>query len=184
MLLLDKGADPNIQNRWYQRILSLSFHNKAIFRQLLEKGANPMVNKGDERLLIAAIKWGKVAQVQMLLDHGDDLRVLEQEEVLLSAGVSGGNAMFEFLFQHGLEEPHPENKEAMAMITAAIRAQSASGLTFLLDRDYTILRGDHFSHIHDSWACVLDSYVPSEAVVDILLSHGLDINATDGQRRT
>lgn len=59
----------------------------------------------------------------MLLDHGVELRVLD-EEVLLSAGASGGAATLELLFQHSLEEPHPEIK---------------------------ILQRDHFSHIHESW---------------------------------
>lgn len=74
MLLLDKGADPNTYNRFSEPVLSLAIHIEAIFRQLLEKGANPMMDRRGEPLLPKAIKWGKVAQVQMLLDHGDELR--------------------------------------------------------------------------------------------------------------
>lgn len=143
-----------------------------------------MVNRRGEPVLLKAIKWGKVAQVQMLLDHGDELRFHGQEEVLLSAGAEGEGAMLELLFQYGLEEPHHESKEAVSMITAAIRGQSASGLKFLLDRGYRILQGDHLSHIRDSWKYVCDNYVPSKAVLDVLLSHGLDINATGRHGRT
>lgn len=188
-LLLDKDADPNGHGRTSNPILYAALDNEVIFGELLARGANPNANGGDEDkpILIEAIKRGRTAQVEMLLDYGAEQLELKtfDEEVLLSNGASGGSAMLELLFQHGLEEPHLESREAMAMITAAIERQSPSGLKVLLGRGYKILQGDHFSHINDSWQYVdPPNFNVSETIIDILLSHGININATGRHRRT
>ncbi|THU91221.1 ankyrin [Dendrothele bispora CBS 962.96] len=82
-LLLEKGADPNVQGGQYGTVLqAASFTwNQAICELLLKKGADPDVQGGKYGTALQAASYtGNQAIVELLLEKGADPNI--QGEIL------------------------------------------------------------------------------------------------------
>jgi ankyrin repeat protein len=76
-LLLDNGADPNIQNvLGYTALMFASSHNNEVVELLLDKGAEiNLKNKSGWTALMHAVDRDKYEIVKLLLDKGADINI-------------------------------------------------------------------------------------------------------------
>lgn len=166
-LLLAKGADPYYRQ---SKMLSSAVCHEDIFNLLLEYGVDPMAMEPEdsESLLISAIHWGQIEVVILLFDRG--LKLDDPIEVLQLA-VQRGPAMLKLLFQHGLVAPPGESPAGQQAVMRAINKRNVPLLKLLFDGGFRLSQGDHYSSV----SAVLSAKYP-ESMLDLLLSHGMDIN--------
>lgn len=71
---LENGTDANCRESCCMQVLSSAIHHEAIFRLLLEHGADSKVREEGEFFLITAITSGQEAVIQILLNFGLTMR--------------------------------------------------------------------------------------------------------------
>ena len=107
-LLLDAGADPNVRNLGNASALMYASDDPDKTRLLLDRGAdaNARSDEGQTPLLIAAAGHANAsAVVQLLLDHGADIKTTSPAggAVLTAAGFSGSEQLLELLLERGAD---------------------------------------------------------------------------------
>lgn len=183
-LLLEKGADPNHKKLQRDSVLSKAATLKtvsceAIFKILLDHGADPTVGGAGESVLERALGSGKTALVRMLLDEELKIppNIIRKNNRILSFAAHGGAEMLEFLFQHGFEPPDPKDFETDEAVLSSILQKNLPAFKFLLSKGY-------MPHKY-RWSHVLDCAVEAgEVFLDLLLSRGVDLHSRDYHYRT
>lgn len=79
--------------------------------------------------------------------------------------------MLKLLFQHGLVAPPGESPAGQQAVMRAINKRNVPLLKLLFDGGFRLSQGDHYSSV----SAVLSAKYP-ESMLDLLLSHGMDIN--------
>jgi len=151
-MLLDAGADPNLQTSYGATALSMaSGHHPDIVRMLLDAGADVDKGKG----LVQAAWYGQLEIVRMLLKAGADVNVQTRYECtpLFAASLNGHREIVRTLIDAGAD--------VHAMCRHGI---TAMGTTYDPRIIYLLLRaGDNIRHLNTRLLLDLAAALPSLA---------------------
>ncbi|KAL2824482.1 ankyrin repeat-containing domain protein [Aspergillus cavernicola] len=130
--------------------------------------------------MLKALACGQVPPLKMLLDRGLRLDVSEgwhAENALLCSAAQGGVPMLEFLFNSGFQVV-PERNDSLAVHTA-INRPDINALQFLLvKKKIGLPASEALVSAVESIPEKNKSTEATQRMLDILLDHGLDINAS------
>jgi ankyrin repeat protein len=158
-LLLESGANPNVQNDRGGTALMYAVDNEEKTRLLLDHGADPNLRSGEGQtaLLIGARRTGSYSVVKLLLDKGADagVRLADGSGALGSAVASRDPAVLKLLVDHGVVKngvplgaslvagctgcfdlllPLAKPADLAGGLQGAVRAGDVPGIKALLDR--------------------------------------------------
>lgn len=165
-LLLDDGADPNIANDLgISPLLQASrYGNATMVAALLSHGARHTDTQSNtEPALMAAARSGNMETVQALLDAGADVNAtepLEHQTALMWAVAEGHLDIASRLLDEGAD---PNMQARVSELTERKNADFPSG---------------GFTPLH--WA----ARNGDDAMINLLLEHGADLNAKNGDSST
>jgi serine/threonine-protein phosphatase 6 regulatory ankyrin repeat subunit A/serine/threonine-protein phosphatase 6 regulatory ankyrin repeat subunit B len=155
--LIDRGADPNMMDRWETPLEWASHSSSEVTRLLLDHGAKLTVGS-----LFVAAQSGHVDIMDLLLAHGGDINSREGGETLLMAAAKGNKPdMVRFLVAKGVRVNQIADDGTIEHLeggTALI--QVAKGI------------GTAFVNVNNS-----KSVVRQNAMITQLLDEGADPNA-------
>ncbi len=177
--LVDEGADVNVKNEAGATPLMRAVYHVDTAAFLLDRGATVDAKSDDGRtpLVIAAGVPGSVAVVKLLLDHGADPSatapgLLGPNTPLTEAAYAGDAAVFRLLIERGSDVkragPGPLGLALRAQCMPCVEAALAK-----MDRD----------SITATMVVGSPPFGPALAT-GLLLEHGGDMNARDGEGRT
>ncbi|KAF5343939.1 hypothetical protein D9758_012147 [Tetrapyrgos nigripes] len=186
-ILLDKGADPNIQGENVGNMgqpfgqLYIKKH-KEIVKLLLEKGASPNVQGGEYgTALQAASYWGYKEIVKLLLDKGADPNVQSGEygTALQAASCWGNKEIVELLFDKGAD-PNIQGGQHWTALQAASYDGDKEVVKLLLEKgaEPNIQGGDYGTALQAA------SYKRHREIVKLLFDKGADPNIQGGKHWT
>jgi ankyrin repeat protein len=164
--LLDAGADPNLANEYGASPMSLAADvaNTEVLSRLLDAGADAdSPNQDGQTALMAVARTGNVAAAKVLLEHRATIDARESfggQTALMWASARRHPEMIELLLEHGASiDARSTPREYQRHVTAEGRPKSldSGGFTSLL-----------YAARENCIACV-----------DMLLSHGADIDLPD-----
>ncbi|PLN85661.1 hypothetical protein BDW42DRAFT_160322, partial [Aspergillus taichungensis] len=170
-LLLDHGVDPDSVETWGSLIIESAIEHEETFHLLLDR----RVAIADLPSLMGyTIMRGKPRQVQRLLDGGYPLEGFPDESVL-ELGACNGPAMLQFLFTRGVRAD-PSSVGDEALFELAIQARHTAVVQMFLDWgfDANFLT----SHCRPLQLVFLRNQGDDEAMFDLLIRYGADVNAT------
>ncbi|KAF5364454.1 hypothetical protein D9758_010637 [Tetrapyrgos nigripes] len=183
-LLLDKGADPNIQGGKYGTALlaALDAGYKEIVELLLSKRADPNIQGGYYgTALQAASCHGYKEIVELLLDKGADPNIQggKYGTALLAALDAGYKEIAELLLDKGADPNIQGGKYETALQTASLRGYKEI-VELLLDKkaDPNIQCGEYGTALQAASCC---GY---KEIVELLLDKGADPNIQGGKYGT
>lgn len=196
-LLLEHGADPNARNAAKATALMYAVDDAAKTRLLLDHGADPNARSDEEETpLTIAVAPNAGAVVRLLLDHGANIKS-DGGAALLGAAYSGDADSIDLLLSRGVEPPpqalsfavrsgctqcvstllQPKGQNLTLALTTAVVARDIKLANLLLDRGAKPAPG-LLSEV------ALKPEVPGANFLKLLLSHGADINADNGDLGT
>ncbi|RAH65579.1 ankyrin repeat domain-containing protein [Aspergillus aculeatinus CBS 121060] len=191
-LFLRAGADPNDRDlgsdfdRTVAPALKHAIPFEGIFRRLLAAGADPTaVDSINISVIGHALRSGRTAVVQMLIDEGLDLSLYLTHSNLLHEAVRGGRAVLELLLAAGKWDSLllPTNLDLSSREKAlgiAAEAGEIQTLRWLLDRGFLPVRGPQLPpptvHLLGLASCTNAADADAATILDLLLQAGLDIN--------
>jgi ankyrin repeat protein len=183
-LLLDEGADVNVQGRYFGTALQAAslIGHEVIVRLLLDRGADVNVQGGlYGTALQAASLIGHEVIVRLLLDRGADINIQggEYGTALQAALVEGHEAVVRLLLDKGADINVQGGYFGTALQAASYRGHEVI-VRLLLDRgaDVNVQGGEYGTALQAA------SYEGYEAVVRLLLDKGADINVQGGRYGT
>lgn len=164
--LLDAGADPNVANELeITPLLQASrYGDAAMISALLEGGAKlTEASAGAEPPLLAAARSGSVDAIKVLLDAGADANGVEpvDHQTALMWAVAEGHL-----------------QAAKTLIDAGADVNRQARLSELTERKNADFPSGGFAALH--WA----ARNGDEPMISLLLEHGADINARNGDTST
>jgi ankyrin repeat protein len=177
--LLDGGADPNAKNAAGATALIWATDDAEKTRLLLQHGGDPNILSYDGRtaLMIAAGQAGSAPVVKLLLEHG--AKASERSPIggvtpLGEAARISDEAVIRLLLDHGA---NPKDAGA-ALLVGPLRSNCSKCLDMLIPSVESRQLNDALP--------VAGQTVFSEdpATLKVLLDHGADVNARDGNGRT
>jgi ankyrin len=193
-LLLDRGADINTRRKddWTPLHLASYLGNIEIVRLLLNHGADPEAAEGDmgEKPLHRVARGEYKSQedgvrvAQLLLDRGADINTRRKDDwtPLHLASYFGNIEIVRLLLNHGADPEAAEGDmgdKPLHRVACGEYKSQEDGVRvaqLLLERgaDVNTQRRDHQTPLH------LASYYGNIEIVCLLLDHGADLEAADG----
>ena len=141
-LLLDKGADVNIQNKYGSTALiwASKYGQLKVVQLLLERGSNVNIqNKDGNTALIFASENGNLKEVQLLLDKGADVNIQTKSgsTALILASQYGQLKVVQLLLDKGADV-NIENKNGATVLLNASYYGHLEIVKLLLDKGANI----------------------------------------------
>ncbi|XP_013402085.1 ankyrin-3-like isoform X4 [Lingula anatina] len=185
-LLLQHGANPNIQDKELQKPLHLAAERGAAqcVQLLLQHGANPNIqDKWGSTPIHFAAKQGATQCVQLLLQHGANPNIQDKwgSTPIHFAAKQGATQCVQLLLQHGAN-PNIQDKWGRTPLHLAAKYGAIQCVQLLLqhganpnmqDKDEDGRTPLHLAAKHGDTQCV-----------QLLLQHGADQNIQDKSGRT
>lgn len=185
-ILLEKGANTNRIDIFRTPIMYQP-GVEVKFKFLLEHGIDPAPKHDVIRSLL---RKGHIEVLQMLLDRGVELcdsynhnALRHRSNGFIVEAALGGTATLEFLFKHGRALPPPDSEEGSNAMIGAIFKHDVSAVEFLLSRGFRPIKDDDLP-FELTCTSTRGTRESGEAIIKLLLSYGLDINARNSKQRT
>ncbi|RYP70487.1 hypothetical protein DL771_005424 [Monosporascus sp. 5C6A] len=177
-LLLDRGADVNVQGGNYGYVLQAALYsgNEKVVQLLLNKGAEFNVQKYENDLR-AAIHSGNEKVVQLLLDKGAGVNLQEGQlgNALQTASSESNEKVVQLLLDNGADVTLQGGYYGNALQAASSKGYKKV-VQLLLDNKANVnAQGGYFGN-----ALQAASNIGDEKVVQLLLNKGTDVNLQGG----
>lgn len=181
-LLLENGARPN--NRYFMghEINLVPLENTECLLLLLQYGANPNVfNRGGLCPLMKACKEHQIEAARILVNYGADINaqcppLFEQKSVLQIAIQSGNIVIINLLLQKKARLGRNENYKYCALHSAVLKGR-ADIVELLLKHKAIVDERTEGGATALMLACGTPEVKEREAIVEILIKYGADVNA-------
>ena len=185
-LLLSHGADPNFP--WGNSVLCEAVKNGdiEIVNLLLQYGANVNLRSGHwSRVPIhTAAKFNHFELIKILISHGADVNATDNKGITPLHLVSrfGNIRIVRFLVEHGADVNAEDDDYGMTPLYKAIKHGNSEVIKFLINNGANVKF--KCKNKTSLIMAVEKFYKLDDDVIEILLSHGVDINAKDKNGRT
>jgi ankyrin repeat protein/mono/diheme cytochrome c family protein len=174
-LLIDKGADVNVQNRRRSTPLHWAIPSEAKVRLLLSKGANVNAKQVEGRtpLYLAAGLGNAVPTMRLLLSKGADPKQasLIGQTPLMLAAARGDTAAMQLLIERGADV-NSANGAGETALMAACTGGYAGAVKFLIDQGANVKATSKRNETALGFAATAGV----QASVEMLLAKGADVN--------
>ena len=180
-MLLDAGADPNSLDGKSPLLMTAVLREDA-FRLLLKRGAVLHKEEDRRKILMQAIRNGKISQVQILLDQGMSLDGLGDD--VLYAAVYGRVEMLEFIIQHGYKHHEsPDTEFRDSPLRLAFKLPDFAAFKWLIDKGLC-----KFPRGKGLWEMLVRLFeyftLPeAEQALNLLASRGANIHTPAGRNK-
>lgn len=183
-LLLDNDADPNAMDSSYLTPLSVAIEHEAIFRLLLQRGADAIRTSVPENensfavnITAVLVRLGKTAFIDNVLSSLEDPQphvLLPLDHVcVLNRALIGGPSMLNYLVSKGLLQLPSDEHDRQCAVNYTLGNYLPASLNFLLDAGFTLPLGV----ARDALNLFPSDNKNALETIDVLLKHGVDINS-------
>ncbi len=185
LLLLEKGADPNVRDADGETALMLAIRagSTELVRLLLDNGAdlNTRDNHRGNTALILAVRAGSTEVMRLLLEKGVDpnIRNNREETALMGAVEERSTEVTRLLLDNGAD-PNLRNNTGETALILAVRAGSTEVTRLLLDNgaDPNIRDAD------GNTALIVVVRKKNTEIMQLLLDNGADPNVHNNGGKT
>ncbi|SEH99775.1 ankyrin repeats (3 copies) [Akkermansia glycaniphila] len=192
-LLLEHGADANIQNKNGETALMAAIREKYYFKNeylmynyhtnyplcklLLEHGADVNIKDNTENtILMAAVRTGNTDFVQLFLEYKADVNIKGDGDTALTYAAKYQNyPMCKLLLDHGADVNIKDN-EGYTALTRAISKENIDLVKLFLEYEDDVNS--------KNTALIVSSRKYNYSLCKLLLAHGADVNIKDEDGKT
>lgn len=191
-LLLDHDADPNVMDSSNSALmnysistpLSVAIEHEAIFKLLLERGADAIRTPVPENengfavnITAVLVRLSKTTFIDHVLSTLEDPQphvLLPLDNVhILNRALIGGPAMLKYLISKGLLQLPSDEHDRQSAVNYTLDNYLPGSLDFLLDAGFTLPLGV----ARDALNLVPSDDNNALETINVLLKHGFDINS-------
>ena len=179
--LLEMGADPSLKTSKGNNVLSVAANcgSVATIKRLLSRGLSIDSRDGEGNTpLMGAAACGKTEAVNYLLEQGANPLLKGQKNkwsLVHFAAQSGNVAIIKTMLSKGLNIDSKDNELNVTPLVVSITFDRLEATKYLLDSgaNSSIQSSNGLNSLH--WASIHGN----TAIIDVILSHELDVNVKD-----